>query len=42
VKDRGVRVMGREYTDAGEYRLAMINLDLAPLVEPVLPAADNS
>jgi hypothetical protein len=34
--------VGREYTDAGEYRLAMINLDLAPLVEPVLPAADNA
>jgi hypothetical protein len=33
--------MGHKYTDAGEYRLAMINLDLAPLVEPTLPA-DNA
>jgi hypothetical protein len=33
--------VGRVYTDAGEYRLAMINLDLAPLVEPALPA-DNA
>ena len=27
-----------EYTDAGEYRLAMINLVLDALVEPQLPA----
>jgi hypothetical protein len=31
--------IGREYSGAGEYRLAMINLDLPPLVEPQLPAA---
>ena len=30
--------VGREYTDAGEYRLAMINLNLPALVEPQLPA----
>jgi hypothetical protein len=30
--------VGREYTDAGEYRLAMINLKLPALVEPQLPA----
>ena len=30
--------VGREYTDAGEYRLAMINLNLPTLVEPQLPA----
>jgi hypothetical protein len=29
--------VGREYTDAGEYRLAMINLNLPALVEPQLP-----
>ena len=30
--------VGREYSDAGEYRLAMINLDLPALVvEPQLP-----
>ena len=30
--------VGREYSDAGEYRLAMINLNLPALVEPQLPA----
>jgi hypothetical protein len=30
--------VGREYTDAGEYHLAMINLNLPALVEPQLPA----
>jgi hypothetical protein len=30
--------VGREYTDAGEYRLGMINLNLPALVEPQLPA----
>jgi hypothetical protein len=30
--------VGRKYTDAGEYRLAMINLNLPALVEPQLPA----
>jgi hypothetical protein len=29
--------VGCEYTDAGEYRLAMINLNLPALVEPQLP-----
>ena len=30
--------MGREYSDAGEYRLAMINLNLPALLEPQPPA----
>ena len=30
--------VGREYSDAGEYRLAMINLHLVTLVEPPFPA----
>ena len=30
--------VGREYSDAGDYRLAMINLNLPALVEPQLPA----
>jgi hypothetical protein len=30
--------VGREYSDASEYRLAMINLNLPTLVEPQLPA----
>jgi hypothetical protein len=29
--------VGREYTDAGEYHLAMINLSLPALIEPQLP-----
>jgi hypothetical protein len=29
--------VGRKYTDAGEYRLAMINLNLPALAEPQLP-----
>jgi hypothetical protein len=29
--------VGCEYTDAGEYRVAMINLNLPALVEPQLP-----
>ena len=29
--------MGRENSDAGEYRLAMINLNLPALVEPQFP-----
>ena len=30
--------VGRKYSDAGEYHLAMINLNLPALVEPQLPA----
>jgi hypothetical protein len=30
--------VGCEYSDAGEYRLAMINLNLPALVQPQLPA----
>jgi hypothetical protein len=33
-----VEYVGGEYTNAGEYHLAMINLNLPVLVEPALPA----
>ena len=33
-----VEYVGREYSDAGEYQLAMINLNLPALIEHQLPA----